>query len=234
MSRSYIVGKDLIRTYGEGEGATVALRGVDLEVARGELVALVGPSGSGKSTLLHLLGGMDFADSGSLQVGGHELKRLDDAEAARYRRERVGFVFQFFNLVPTLTALDNVALPARLKGLSVTDARARAARLLEEVGLDQRSRDFPDTFSGGQQQRVAIARALVNKPELLLADEPTGALDRGTGAEIMSLLVELVREHGTTLIVATHDEAVVDVAAQVIHIEDGRVTRDEQLGASRS
>jgi putative ABC transport system ATP-binding protein len=176
---------------------------------------------------------MDFPDSGSLEVGGHELKRLDDAEAARYRRERVGFVFQFFNLVPTLTALDNVALPARLKGLSVTDARARAARLLEEVGLDQRSHDFPDTFSGGQQQRVAIARALVNEPELLLADEPTGALDRGTGEEIMSLLLELVQGNGTTLIVATHDEAVVDVAARVIHIEDGRVMRDERPGASR-
>lgn len=230
IQRPLIVGNNLCRTYGKGSAATVALRGVDLEIFEGELIALVGPSGSGKSTLLHLLGGMDFASSGSLEVGGHELKGLQDTEAARYRRERVGFVFQFFNLVPTLTALDNVALPARLKGLSVAEAREHASRLLEEVGLGARARDFPDTFSGGQQQRVAIARALVNEPELLLADEPTGALDRRTGEEIMSLLQSLVQEHGTTLVVATHDEEVVKMATRVLQIEDGRLTAERAVG----
>jgi putative ABC transport system ATP-binding protein len=213
----------LTRTYWEGAGAVRALRGLDLDVRGGELVALVGASGSGKSTLLHLLGAMDRPTSGSVRVDGAELGALSDGEAARFRRERLGFVFQFFNLVPTLSALDNVALPARLARVSVGDARERARSLLERVGLGPRGEARPEELSGGQQQRVAIARALVNEPALLLADEPTGNLDRATGAAVLDLLEELVRERGLTLVMATHADDAVARADRSVHVEDGRV-----------
>ena len=214
------------RTYGSGRGRTVGLADLDLEIEPGERVAVVGPSGSGKSTLLHLLGAMDRADEGTVEVAGRDLATLDDRAASRYRREGVGFVFQFFHLVPTLSALDNVALPLRLAGLPSNDARARALELLEKVGLGSRTDARPDGLSGGQQQRVALARALVASPPLLLADEPTGALDRSTGEEVLDLLVSLGSEHGTTLLIATHDDAVVDRATRIVRIEDGRLAHD--------
>jgi putative ABC transport system ATP-binding protein len=215
--------RGLTRTYGTGRGAVHALRGLDLDVGRGELVALIGASGSGKSTLLHLLGAMDRPSSGLVQVGGADLGTLDDAQAARFRRERLGFVFQFFNLVPTLSALDNVALPARLAGVGAAASRERAQALLERVGLGERPDARPEELSGGQQQRVAIARALANEPALLLADEPTGNLDRATGAAVLDLLQELVRERSLTLIMATHADDAVERASRTLRIEDGRL-----------
>jgi putative ABC transport system ATP-binding protein len=222
-SESLVRCRDLSRTYGSGAGAVQALRGLDLDIAAGGLVALVGASGSGKSTLLHLLGAMDRPSSGSVRVAGRELGELDDAAAARFRRERLGFVFQFFNLVPTLSALDNVALPARLAGAGADASRQRAQELLERVGLGGRPDARPEELSGGQQQRVALARALVNEPALVLADEPTGNLDRGTGAAMLDLLQELVEERGLSLVMATHADDAVARATRVLRIEDGRL-----------
>jgi putative ABC transport system ATP-binding protein len=217
--------RDVDRIYGPQGASTVALKDIDLEIARGEIVAVVGPSGSGKSTLLHLIGAMDSADRGQVLVGGQEVGRLNDEEASRFRREKIGFVFQFFNLIPTLSNLDNVALPARLAGTGVSDARQHAAELLERVGLADRATDSPDSLSGGQQQRVAVARALINNPEILLADEPTGALDRQTGHEILELLVSVVRDRKGTLVMATHSDDARDLAERVVRIEDGRLVK---------
>ena len=211
------------RTFGPPAAPTVALTDVDLMIEAGTRLALVGPSGCGKSTLLHLLGAMDRADRGTVAYRGDDLALLDDASASRLRREEFGFVFQFFNLLPTLTALDNVALPARLAGRSRPEAQARARELLERVGLASRSGEHPDALSGGQQQRIAIARALVNRPRLILADEPTGALDRQTGDEVLDLLNSLVSEAGSTLVTATHSDRVVECADRVVRLEDGRV-----------
>jgi len=218
-----IVCRGLEKVYATGAARTVALAGVDLDVPAGKILALVGPSGSGKSTLLHILGAMDVPDKGTAQVCGRELGKLKDREAARFRREELGFVFQFFNLVPTLSALDNIALPARLAGRSARDARARGKTLLERVGLGPRGADFPDVLSGGQQQRVALARALVNSPKVLLTDEPTGALDKRTGEEVLKLLVELVREQNVTLVMATHSEQALAFADEWVRLEDGRI-----------
>jgi ABC-type lipoprotein export system ATPase subunit len=219
-----VVTRGLTRTYGDGPAAVHALRGLDLEVGRGELVALVGASGSGKSTLLHLLGAMDRPSSGSVHVAGASLGDLSDADAARFRGETLGFIFQFFNLVPTLSILDNVALPARLAGASAAASRETAQALLGRVELGGRPDARPEELSGGQQQRVAIARALANDPDLVLADEPTGNLDRGTGAAVLDLLQELVDERGLTLIMATHADDAVARARRTIRIEDGRLS----------
>jgi len=213
----------LRRVYGSGATAVVALDGVDLSLARGEVVALTGPSGSGKSTLLHMLGAMDLPTSGQVRVAGQDLGRLDDAAASHFRNRRLGFVFQFFHLVPSLDVLDNVALPARLGGERPAVARARAAALLARVGLERQQSRFPDELSGGQQQRVAVARALVNGPVLVLADEPTGNLDHAAGAEVLRLLVELAREQQLAALVATHDPQVLAYASREIRLEDGRL-----------
>jgi len=220
--------------FGAGRGRTVALDGVTLAIHAAEAVAVVGPSGSGKSTLLHLIGAMDVPDEGTVRVAGRDLAALDDAAASRFRRDAIGFVFQFFNLIPTLSALDNVALPARLAGRGLREARADAARLLERVGLAARLADPPDTLSGGQQQRVAIARALVNRPRILLADEPTGALDRQTGDEILALLRGVVREAGMTLVMATHSADAESLADRVVRIVDGRIASDERGDGARA
>ena len=212
------------RVYGaQNAASSVALQDVGLEISRGEIVAVVGPSGSGKSTLLHLIGAMDAADRGEVLVSGQDVGVLNDEEASRFRREKIGFVFQFFNLIPTLSNLDNVALPARLAGTSVSDAREKAAELLERVGLSDRAADFPEALSGGQQQRVAVARALINDPEIVLADEPTGALDSQTGREILDLLVSVVRDRQGTLVMATHSDEARELAERVVRIEDGRI-----------
>jgi putative ABC transport system ATP-binding protein len=213
----------LTRRYKMGDTFVDALRGVDLKMARGEFVALVGPSGSGKSTVLNLIGGLDSPTEGEIWIDGTELSASDEKMLTRHRREHVGFVFQSFNLLPRLTAEENVALPLMFGGVPEKERRGRARELLKQVGLAERLTHRPTQLSGGEQQRVAIARALVGQPALLLADEPTGNLDTTTGVEIMRLLKELNREHGLTLLVVTHDPEVASFADRVVHLRDGQV-----------
>jgi putative ABC transport system ATP-binding protein len=213
----------LTRRYKMGDTFVDALRGVDLEIGRGEFVALVGPSGSGKSTVLNLIGGLDRPTSGEIWIDGTELSDSDEKTLTRHRRQRVGFVFQSFNLLPRLTAEENVALPLMFSGVPEKERGARARELLERVGLEARLAHRPTQLSGGEQQRVAIARALVSQPALLLADEPTGNLDTVTGLEIMRLLKELNQEYGLTLLVVTHDPEVAAFADRVVRLRDGQV-----------
>jgi len=215
--------QDLGRTYGRGGAAAVALAGVDLALRRGEVVVLTGPSGSGKSTLLHILGAMDEPTSGRVSVAGQDLAGLSDAEASAFRNRHVGFVFQSFHLVPSLSVLDNIALPGRLAGRPPADVAADATALAVRVGLGELLARRPDQLSGGQRQRVAIARALVNRPALVLADEPTGNLDHAAGREVMRLLAELSRERGAAVLVATHDPLVTAAADREVALLDGRV-----------
>ena len=208
-------------------GVTGALNGVTLAIEQGEFTAIMGPSGSGKSTLLNLVAGLDRPSSGSVVVGGTDLGRLGEAGLARFRRDRVGFVFQFFHLLPNLTALENVLIPAQLKSRTSADAAAR--KLLSRLGIDDAAERYPAKLSGGQQQRVAIARALINQPALLLADEPTGALDTKSGDQVMDLLAQL-HQQGQTIVLVTHDPKLATrYAARVISIMDGRVVDDARL-----
>jgi putative ABC transport system ATP-binding protein len=213
----------LVRVYGVGESQVRALDGVDVALRAGEVVALTGPSGSGKSTLLHLLGAMDAPDSGRVVVADRDIGELDDAGASDFRNRHLGFVFQMFHLVPSLTALQNVALPARLGGADEASALPRARELLHRVGLAELKDRTPDRMSGGQRQRVAVARALVNDPALVLADEPTGNLDHVTGGEVVELLVALGHERKVAVLVATHDPAVQHAADRELRLEDGRL-----------
>jgi putative ABC transport system ATP-binding protein len=217
----------LTRRYRMGDTSVDALRGVDLTIARGEFVALVGPSGSGKSTVLNLIGGLDRPTSGQVWINGVELSASDERTLTHHRRQHVGFVFQSFNLLPRLTAEENVALPLMFNGVPEKERQARARVLLERVGLGPRLAHRPTQLSGGEQQRVAIARALVGQPALLLADEPTGNLDTATGAEIMALLKELNQEQGLTLLVVTHDPEVATFADRVVRLRDGRIQEGE-------
>ncbi len=210
------------KTYGSGAAATHALLGIDLELRAGELVALTGPSGSGKSTLLHILGSMDTPSSGRVTVLDQDITSLDDDAASAFRNRHLGFVFQFFHLVPSLTVVENVALPARLAGRPAAAARAQAAELVERVGLADKLHRFPDELSGGERQRCAIARALVNDPVVVLADEPTGNLDHTAGGAVMDLLAELGAERRTAVLVATHDPAVASAADREFALRDGR------------
>ncbi|MCC7493678.1 MAG: ABC transporter ATP-binding protein [Fimbriimonadaceae bacterium] len=214
-----VYARGVVKEYRLGPVTVQALRGVDLELRRGAFVVMLGPSGSGKTTLLNLIGGLDQPSSGELAVMGTGLGGLDDVALTAYRKETVGFVFQLFNLVPTLTALENVALIGELVG----DA-SRAGELLASVGLADRANQFPAQLSGGEQQRVAIARALVKEPPLLLADEPTGALDSETGATVMQLLWEETRRRGVTVIMVTHNEEYAKVGDLVVHLRSGHVT----------
>lgn len=213
----------LTRRYKMGDAFVEALRGVDLTIQRGEFVALVGPSGSGKSTVLNLIGGLDRPTSGQVWIDGVELSATDERALTRHRREHVGFVFQTFNLLPRLTAEENVALPLMFSGVPHLERLGRARALLERVGLAHRLTHRPSQLSGGEQQRVAIARALVGQPALLLADEPTGNLDTTTGGEIMALLKELNQESDLTLLVVTHDPEVAAFADRAVKLRDGRV-----------
>ena len=215
----------IIRSFQVGDQWVRALRGVSVTIATGEFVSIMGPSGSGKSTLLNLLGLLDRSDSGMYRLDGLDVTALTDAEAARVRREKIGFVFQFFHLVPRLSAADNVAFPMMLAGVQPTLRKERVARLLADVGLSQRASHLPGQLSGGQLQRVAIARAMSMNPTLLLADEPTGNLDRSTGRDVLTLLEELNRR-GTTLIVVTHDQEIGARAGRRIAMEDGQVVAD--------
>jgi putative ABC transport system ATP-binding protein len=215
-----VVCRSLRKVYGSA-APVVALDSLDADVLPGEFVALVGASGSGKSTLLHLVGGIDIPSSGTLSVGGRDLSTLNERALTLYRRRDVGMVFQFFNLLPHLTVRENVELPRHLDGR--TDASERAAHLLERVGLEHRGEAYPYELSGGEMQRVAIARALVTGARLLLADEPTGNLDSRNGDAVLSLLDEIRRERGVTLLLATHSEAAARRADRVIQIVDGRI-----------
>ena len=212
------VARGLTKTYGSGDAQVRALVDVDLDIQRGEFVVLLGPSGSGKSTLLNILGGLDVPTSGTLRFGDHELTGAGEAELTRFRREHVGFVFQFYNLIPSLTVRENVAL--------VTDIAAHPMPIDEAlawVGLTERRDHFPSQLSGGEQQRVAIARAIVKQPELLLCDEPTGALDYTTGKRVLEVIAKVNAELGTTAIVITHNVAIAGMADRVIRLGDGRI-----------
>jgi putative ABC transport system ATP-binding protein len=212
---------DAVKVYGMGEVSVRALDGVDIDIERGAFTAVMGPSGSGKSTLLQCAAGLDRPTSGSVRIGDTELTGMSERRLTLLRRERVGFVFQSYNLLPSLTAEQNVVLPLRLAGRRVSKARAREA--LRRVGLGDRARHRPDRLSGGQQQRVALARALITRPEVLFADEPTGALDTRTGHEVLSLLRGLVDTEDRTIVMVTHDPVAASYADRVVFLVDGRV-----------
>ena len=216
----------LKKTYHTGEVDVEVLRGVDLEVDRGEFAAIMGPSGSGKSTLLHLLGGIDVPTSGRVLVDGEDLSTLGDDGRTLLRRRRLGFIFQTFNLLPTLTAEENVALPLELDGVPSLEARERARTVLEQVGMSHRRQHVPGKLSGGEQQRVAVARALAIEPLVLLADEPTGNLDSANGRQVTALLRGLVDQLQQTIVMVTHDAAVAASADRLVQLRDGLVVND--------
>ncbi|MBV8735533.1 MAG: ABC transporter ATP-binding protein [Solirubrobacterales bacterium] len=219
-----VVASDLTRRYGEGDTAVDALRGVSLHVDRGKLVAVMGPSGSGKSTLMHALAGLDKPTSGTVRIAGIEITGLDDARLTSLRREHIGFVFQFFNLLPMLTAEENVVLPLSIAGESPD--REWLGELLSRTGLGDRSRHLPSQLSGGEQQRVAIARALVTRPTVVFADEPTGNLDSKTGAEILELLRGSVEQYGQTIVMVTHEPRAASVAERIMFLADGLIVKE--------
>ena len=213
--------RNLHKRYGDGESAVHAVRGVGLALAAGEFAAVVGPSGCGKSTLLHLCGGMDRPTAGTVTVDGVDLADLDDEGLTALRRDRVGFVFQFFNLLPTLTLAENIALPLLLAGVPSRSALARADEGGRRVGLERRLGHYPSTVSGGELQRAAVARALVHRPALVIADEPTGNLDTDNGRRVLALLRDLNDETGVAVLLATHDQALASAADRVIRLRDG-------------
>jgi len=222
---------DLTRTFTSGKEPVHALRGVSFHVGRGEFVALMGPSGCGKSTLLHVCGAMDRPSGGRIVLDGRDLSTLDDEALTRVRRERVGFVFQFFNLLPTLTLADNICLPALLAGSHEREALQRARALAERVGITHRLGHYPQQVSGGEMQRAAIARALAHQPAVLIADEPTGNLDSANGAAVLALLTELNRETGVTVLLATHAPDVAAAAHRTLRLRDGRLEHADALAA---
>jgi len=223
---------DISRTFGSGHTAVHALREVSFTVDRGQLVALRGRSGSGKTTLLNIIGGLDDPTAGRVWVDGREVNRMSERERLALRRDRVAFIFQSFGLVPMLSAAENVGIPLRIAGLRPSERRERVAAMLALTGVASHAAHRPDELSGGQQQRVAIARALAGRPGLLIADEPTSQLDLENGRQIMELLLSLVRSEGITALVATHDEALIDLADKVIALEDGSVASIEGRVAS--
>ena len=224
-ARAIIELKAVHKTY-EGKEAVPALRDIDLEIAKGEMVSIVGPSGSGKSTLLNLLGGLDRASSGALSLDGTPLTAISDDQLTRIRRDKIGFIFQFFNLLPTLSSLENVAMPLHLRGWSRKKIDERVLELLGLVKLSHRVHHLPEELSGGERQRVAIARALSVYPPILLADEPTGNLDTRTGAEILKLIEDLHERLGSTVVIVTHDMHVARSCPRTITIRDGQIVED--------
>ena len=212
------------KSYAEGKQRRTVLADVGFAVAAGECVALLGRSGSGKSTLLNLLAGIDRPDTGDVEIMGRSITRMGEPELTLLRRRHIGFIYQFFNLIPTLTVAENLALPLELNGVATVERRQRIDALLEQVGLDGREDAFPDQLSGGEQQRVAIARAIIHEPALVLADEPTGNLDARTGAVVLELLAHLFRDQGRTLILVTHSRKVSEVAARILALDAGRLS----------
>jgi len=223
LSEPMVAVRDVTKVYERGRQKVEVLHGLTLEIPRGDFVALMGPSGSGKTTLLNLIGGLDTPSAGEVTVGGARIDQLRGGELARWRARNIGFVFQFYNLMPVLTAAANVELPLLLTRLSAAQRRKNVAVALEIVGLADRAGHKPRELSGGQEQRVAIARALVSDPQLLLCDEPTGDLDRRTADEILGLLQVLNREHGKTIVIVTHDPKAAGFAARTLHLEKGQL-----------
>ena len=219
-----IVADHLARRYGEGDTAVDALRGVSLEVSRGQLTTVMGPSGSGKSTLMHILAGLDRPTTGSVRIDGTEITTLGDTDLTKLRREHIGFIFQFFNLLPMLTAEENVVLPLTIAGEKPD--KEWLEQLLQSVGLKDRRKHRPSELSGGQQQRVAIARALVSKPTVVFADEPTGNLDSRTGGEILELLSQAVQDAGQTTVMVTHDPRSASIADRILFLADGNIVKE--------
>lgn len=219
-----IVIKDLIKVYKTGKSEVIALRGLDCTVKGGEVLAIMGPSGCGKTTLLNIIGGLDRPTAGSVNIDGVNLVNQSDAELVKHRREKVGIVFQFFNLVPTLTALENIELPMRLAGKGGDALKKRTEELVKLVGMEQRASHKPDELSGGEQQRIGLAVALANDPPIILADEPTGELDTQTGHQILMLFKHLRDEYKKTIVIVTHDLRVGQIADTVMTIVDGRIT----------
>jgi len=223
MSDITVEATNLHKSYLLGATAVGALRGVDLTVKRGEFVALMGPSGCGKTTLLNLIGAIDLPSRGAVKIEGVDLLGLSDDLLADLRRDRLGMVFQFYNLMPTLTARENVEIPMQFKGARAATRRNRALELLERVGLKDRADHKPSELSGGEQQRVSIARALANEPALVLLDEPTGDLDSATGAEVIALLRDLNRREQVTMVIATHDRSIAERSSRIVRLRDGQV-----------
>ena len=219
--------RNLTKKYGKGDAEVVALDNVSFQVDRGEFVAIIGASGSGKSTLMHLLGGVDRPDSGSVFVDGHNIYELNESELAIFRRRNIGIVYQFYNLIPTLTADENIQLPCLLDNRKVDEQRL--AEILSTIGLSERKEHLPSELSGGQQQRVSIGRSLINDPALILADEPTGNLDSQSSQEVMDLLKLANKQYNQTLIIITHDEKIALQADRIITIGDGEIVSDEVM-----
>jgi putative ABC transport system ATP-binding protein len=226
VSMPAVAATGLTKRYGQGATAVDALRGVDLAIEAGEMVAVMGPSGSGKSTLMHLLDGLDRPTSGIVTVAGKDITKLKESALTRLRRDRIGFVFQGFNLLPTLTAEENVALPIRLAGRTNAAAQSRVANLIERVGLSDRKRHRPAELSGGQQQRIAVARALVTEPAVVFADEPTGNLDSRSSAEVLGLLRDAASDFGRAVVMVTHDARAAAEADRVLFLADGLVVAE--------
>jgi putative ABC transport system ATP-binding protein len=231
MSNPLVETHNLSKVYGTGDTAVTALNRISIQVMPGEFVSIMGPSGCGKSTLLHLLGGLDRPTSGSVRIAGNDLTDLSDDQLTRLRRKNIGFVFQFFNLIPVLSAVENAALPVTLDGVPMNRAIERATEWLKRVGLSDRLTHRPDQLSGGQQQRVALARALVADPELVLADEPTGNLDTRAGDEIAKLLSQATKEWGRTVIMVTHDPRIAAYADRLIFLKDGEMVDQTNLSS---
>lgn len=228
---SYIRLNKLTKSYREGNKTRSVLEELDLSVQEGEMIVILGRSGSGKSTLLNLMSGIDKPDSGNVIIGGIDLAEMDEKHRTMFRRKSIGFVFQSYNLIPTLTAHENVLLPLKLKGTTDQKILDKAQEFLEEVGLGDRGDSYPDRLSGGEQQRVAIARALAHEPMLILADEPTGNLDYETGRSILEMLNDLVRENGRTIILATHDRDICKYADRVVELKGGKLKDVEKMSA---
>jgi putative ABC transport system ATP-binding protein len=226
---SLIHTENLTKTYGSGETIVTALDHVSLNVNSGEFVAIMGPSGCGKSTLLHLLGGLDRPSEGGVSIDGTAIADMKDDDLTEMRRRKIGFVFQFFNLIPVLNALENACLPVTLDGVKPAEAKKRAIEWLERFGLGDRLTSRPDQLSGGQQQRVAVARALAAEPALILADEPTGNLDTRSGDEIASLLRQVTKEYGRTVVMVTHDPRIAAYADRIVFLKDGRIVDETNL-----
>jgi putative ABC transport system ATP-binding protein len=227
MSEVVIEARELTKEFIRDEFHVVALNRVSLEIHKGEFVALMGPSGSGKSTLLHLIAAMDRPSGGDIRVLGHALRELSDRQIARWRNEHVGFIFQQFNLIPVLTALENVELPLKLTGLKKAERLEHATTALKLVGLGDRLGHFPRQLSGGQEQRVAIARAIVTDPALILADEPTGNLDATSAQDVLKILSKLNKEYGKTIVMVTHDPHAAQYASKIHHLEKGELASDQ-------
>jgi putative ABC transport system ATP-binding protein len=221
--------RNLEKTFYLGTVEVPVLKGVDLAIDRGEFFAVMGPSGSGKSTLLYLLGGLDAPTGGTILIGGREIHTLKDRDASILRRRDVGFVFQFYNLIPNLTVEENILLPVLLDGKVLKQEQERLEDILETVGLSDRRKHTPRELSGGQQQRVAIARALINRPEIILADEPTGNLDTKTGGEVMELLRRVNETYRRTIVMVTHSREAAGFAERIIHVRDGRIWNDDEV-----